>query len=45
MIPTLKVVKIQPNQLMITVSGQFNGEEIQARRSRFSNWEEDFDEE
>jgi len=43
-IPTLKVVKIETEQLMIPLSGQFNNEQIQTRRARFSEWEEDFDE-
>ena len=44
-IPTMKVVKIQPTQLMIPASTQYGGQQIQARRARFSDWEEDWDEE
>jgi hypothetical protein len=41
MIPTLTVVKIQPTQLMIPASGQYDGQPIQAREARFSdNWDE-----
>ena len=44
--PTLKVVKIQPNQLMIPASGYTNETSGNlGRRGRFSTWEEeDFDE-
>ena len=51
MIPTLKVVKVQPAQLMtdstMNVNGNYNSETISigARQGRFSRWEEDFDEE
>ena len=44
MIPTLQVVKIKTNQLMITASfgnDQKDGSEAAARRGRFSRWEED----
>ena len=44
-IPTLKVVKIETEQLMIPLSGNYNNEQIQSRRARFSEWEEeDFEE-
>ena len=44
--PTLKVVKIQPNQLMIAASGETEATSGNlGRRGRFSTWEEeDFDE-
>jgi len=52
MIPTLKVVKVQPAQLMtdstMNVKGNYDSETISigARQSRFSRWEEDdFEEE
>ena len=43
--PTMKVVKIQTNQLMITASVKIDKESttttMDARGSRFSRWEED----
>ena len=42
MIPTLKVVKIQPNQLMIPASGYTNETSGNlGRQGRFSDWDED----
>ena len=46
MMPTLQVVKIQPNHLLIQASG--TTDEISGnlgRRGRFSGWDEDFDDE
>ena len=51
MIPTLKVVKIQPSHFIATSqNADMNGPEITeqggfgARRSRFSTWEDDWEE-
>ena len=46
MIPTLKVVKIQPAQFIATSDfgeGEKDGSQAAARRSRFSGWEEEAD--
>ena len=43
MIPTLQVVKIQTNQLLIQASEQYSGQAIQARGAGFSDsddWED-----
>ena len=43
MIPTLQVVKIQTNQLLIQASEQYSGQDIQARGAGFSandDWED-----
>lgn len=46
MIPALKVVKIQPTQILagseIGKGGDYTGGGVQARRGRFSEWDEDF---
>ena len=44
MIPTLQVIKIQANQLMITASEQYSGQAIQARGARFSDVDDDWEE-
>ena len=44
MIPTLQVVKIQTNQLLIQASEQYSGQPIQARGAGFSD-SDDWDEE
>ena len=42
MIPTLKVVKIQPNHLLISASGETDAQEGNlGRRARFSDWDEE----
>ena len=44
MIPTLKVVEIQTNQVMFQGSfgeGTLDGSQAAARRARFSDWEEE----
>ena len=47
MIPTIKVVKIQPTSLLnesMGMKGDLNGNvTIGARRARFSEWDEDYD--
>ena len=44
MIPALKVVKIQPNHLLINASGETNETSGNlGHRSRFSGWEEEAD--
>lgn len=44
MIPALKVVKIQPNHLLINASGETNETSGNlGRRGRFSGWEEEAD--
>ena len=50
MIPTVQVVKIQPANLLQAISGGFgegtkSGSVAAGREARFSDWEEDFDEE
>ena len=42
-IPTLNVVKMQTEVMNIPMSGQYNDEQIQSRRARFSEWDEDYD--
>ena len=47
LIPTLKVVKIQPVQFIATSidkGGSYNGGTIQSRQSSFSSWEDDNEE-
>ena len=41
----MKVVNIQPAQLMIPASNPYSGGQVTSRRARFSDWEEDWDEE
>ena len=42
LIPTLQVVKIQPNQLMIQASGTTDATSGNlGRRARFSDWDEE----
>ena len=46
MIPALKVVKIQPNHLMIPASGFTDAQSGNlGRRARFSDWDEEYDSE